>query len=158
MAERAWLEEAEYLVKTKDLIIYIITHPEFAFDNRDDLEDLSDNSYTMLNQRLLTDAVENSLGDKNRFLRWVKNSSNILPRDIEMFERILDNYICDPKALLKANGFTADNTDGTTEEKPVEVKPETEEDDADFFTGGDNSNQELPGSIATRINDIVSNW
>jgi hypothetical protein len=68
-AEKAWLEEAEYLVKTKDLIIYIITHPIFAFDSRDDLEDLSDGSYTMLNQRLLTDAAENSLGDKNRFLR-----------------------------------------------------------------------------------------
>lgn len=75
-----------------------------------------------------------------------------------MFEDILDNYICDPKTLLKANGFAINNTEIAAEEKPAEAKPEVEEDDADFFTGGDNSTQELPASVAARINNIVSNW
>lgn len=73
-----------------------------------------------------------------------------------MFKDILDNYICDPKVLLKANGFTAEEK--PAEEKPAEGKhPEVEEDDADFFTGGDNV-QETPGSLAARINDIIANW
>ena len=162
-AEKAWKEELVNLIKIKDILIYIVSHPIFAFDTREDLESLADGQHMMLNQRSLTEAVEDSLGDKTLLLEWIDEFSDLLPRDADMLKEILSTYTLDLNALLKAEGVGQDtDSKETTSELETPAEPEAEEDDADFFTqsnteGPDNLNA-LPGTVAASINDVIGGW
>jgi len=157
-----YMEDAEDYLKEQDIALYIVDHPDFEFDTREDLEELSDNDANMLNQRLLTDAIADHGGDKKELLDWVEHYSGMLPRDIEMLKKVLSTYICDLPALKRAAGIGVNKTIEPEVEEPKEEKSEVnepEEDDADFFQKSSAGKQAAtPGDAEASIMAAMANW
>lgn len=81
---------------TLNLALTLLTDPRFSFDGDDEETlnelDLDDDPKTIWNQRLLTDALEGCGYDKEAFLDWVDNESNLRAANIDMIHDILDNW------------------------------------------------------------------
>lgn len=163
-AEKAWEAEVEAFLKIKDMAVYIVSHPLFSFDTRDDLEALYDEHAEMFNQRALTDAVENCDGDKTAFLEWLDENCGFLQKDIDMLRTILESYVVNLADLKKAVGISTDDTEEKPAATPNEPEvEEDEEDDDDFFqktptSGAAKSANVLPSDVQSAIQDIVATW
>lgn len=151
------------------LALYIVSHPQFAFNTKEDLEALADEQKTILSQRSLTDGIAKSHGDANRFLRWVKNSSDFLQKDIDMIEEILSHYT--PPTVIVPDKATTDKEEETSAEPVNTNKPEEEskvgsevfggEDDTELFSansGLGNTVAKTPVAAEAAILAAVKKW
>lgn len=135
---------------TLNLALALLTDPRFEFDTREDQADLELEDRTMLNQRLLTDALEGTGYSKEEFLDWVDNESNMLDKDIAMIHEILDQWI-EPTVTVPTDG----TEDGNAEEADMggdTVASVEDSDNADFFSqlaGDEEDDTDLFGSTAT---------
>jgi hypothetical protein len=75
-----------------ELAIKLLGDPRFRFDDESDLMELADEHKNMLNQRLITHAIEDAT-DKESFLDWVDEDSNILDKNKKIIHDILDSWI-----------------------------------------------------------------
>jgi len=158
---------AEYL-KTQDLGMYIVSHPDFHFDGRDVLDELSDNDKTMLNMRSLTDGLNVSGGDVKEFRTWLLENSEYLDQDIKMISRILDSYqqprLEDLMAAKNAAAPQETPIEEPTEEQQEETAAEAEaeeeiEDDDDFFAKAATGKSAMtPGEVEAAMIAAMSNW
>lgn len=165
-------------LQEKDLGITIVTHPNFAFDGREDLDDVQNygagDKYTLFNMRMLYDGIKSSGGDPREFLDWVNYYSNFRPAVKKMLQEILRNYtspVIDPKDILADLDIEEEET---VEEIPAET-PETEEEedlysldqtlagiddsletDTSLFAGNNGSSKKVavsPAEVQNRINN-----
>lgn len=172
-AAEQWRDIATTFAKEQDLFTYIVTHPTFEYDSKDDLETLADGGgkglrYTMLNQRSLTNMILNADGDKAELLEYLRSYNNqLMPKDTQMLIEIVESYTVSLPNLLKNAGIADDSDDKTADAKngqaasaETDAQPESEEDDADFFTNASTatSTQPLPADIQNTILDIVNGW
>lgn len=134
----------EKYLRIQDLGIFIMSHPKFNYDTRDDLEDLEEEDATLLCQRSFTEGLHAARGNVKVFTHWIKNSSDFLSRDIDMFLAILREYISPTfEELCRSRGI--DPTAGIVKKTepavsaPVTAAPDSVEDDLgvedddDFF-------------------------
>lgn len=149
-ADELYREDLEDYLRIQDLGIFIVSHPKFFYDGRDDLEDL--NMYSpdgkkpnLLCQRSLTQGLHNSDGDVTEFKFWVENGAKFLARDTDMLLSIIKEYInptfedlcaghgIDLGAATPPHVATKDLADKTTTDATVGVGDSDLEDDDDFF-------------------------
>jgi len=116
------LATIDRILKTHDLWSFILNHPDFEFDSREDLDDLHDNKKTLLSARTLFDLMYDAAGNPQKFLRKIGEvgrnrkgevaviggGANLLVRDVEMFHKILSSYICDINELRADVGLFVD--------------------------------------------------
>lgn len=106
------LEDIDSELKIHDLWSYILSHVDFEFDSRADLDDLHNYKKTLLSARTLYDLIFDSDGDVQRFLRKIGEvaykdgkevvsggGANLLVKDVKMLQKILASYIQDIKEL-----------------------------------------------------------
>jgi hypothetical protein len=135
--------------KTLNIALALLTSPDFNFDARDDQADLELYDRTMLNQRLLTDALEGTGYSKEEFLDWVDEESNMLDRDITMIHDILDSWVEPPVKVPTANG---DEEDASDDAADLSGSSASDEGGDDFFSqlnGDDEEDDDLFGSTAS---------
>lgn len=133
MTKDALIKLATKYLQEKDLAITIVTHPSFAFDGREDLDDVQNygagDKYTLFNMRMLYDGVKSSGGDPREFLDWLEDYSNFRPDVKKMLQEILGNYtppVIDPNDILAGLDVEEDEA---VEEAPAEVPATEEEED-----------------------------
>ena len=146
----SYRSDLEEFLRIQDLGIFVVSHPKFSYDTRDDLEDLNRTGATLLCQRALTNGLHNSEGDVNQFKFWVEKGSKFLKRDVEMLLNIVREYIS-PSFEDLCVGHDLDPTKGfvppaaADEVKDDDVNELGYEDDDDFFTSS-----ELKGTIRAK--------
>lgn len=160
-----YAEDLEDYLRTLDLGLFIVSHPLFTYNTEADLETLFYEQYTMLNQRTLTEALNACDGDVEVLKHWIEYSSDFMPKDVEMFENILRTYVVPSlEELCKTHAIKTDDipVSGTTVDTTASDSTSTgEEDDADFFTGGDMIGKvraKNPYEVELVINDVISKW
>ena len=113
----------------------LLTDPRFEFDSAEDQAALDLEGETMLNQRLLTDALGNCDG-KADFLDWVDDSEMSAQRR-DMIHAILDGW-AEPAVTIP--GFENDSPvaptkTGDEDEDILNMLNDDEEEDVDLFGG-----------------------
>lgn len=165
----------EKYLRIQDLGIFIMSHPKFNYDTRDDLEDLAgdggDDDYTLLCQRSFTEGLHAARGRVKVFKHWIENSSDFLPRDVEMFLTILREYV-EPTFEMLCRGRGIDPA-AITEKKPVlkteptAVAAEAEaedaglEDDDDFFVSSSLAGKvraKNPYEVEIAMTSLIKEW
>jgi hypothetical protein len=167
----------EKYLRIQDLGIFIMSHPKFNYDTRDDLEELSgddgsgdDDGYTLLCQRSFTEGLHAARGRVKVFRHWIEHSSDFLPRDVEMFLSILREYVeptfemlcrsrgIDPAATVKP--ALATPAAAAAEEAPEDVGPGIEDDD-DFFHGSalaGTVRAKNPYEVEIAMSNLIKGW
>lgn len=176
--DQYYLEDLESYLRIQDLGIFIVSHRDFAFDTRDDLEDLAMYQKKMLNQRAFTEGLVASDGDATEFLTWAETEANFLEKDVEMLRAILTEYVtpsfedlCKAKGIDPTTGDIANALAAKAEETAdteVSDNSETEaeaadlEDDDDFFSNaGINAGTarvKNPQEVIDAIKAAAKNW
>jgi len=128
------LEDIDDTLKVHSIFRHIVDNNSFKYDTRADLDDIHDQRKQLLSARELTALVFNCVGDKDKILRVLDNSANLLERDINMLKKILDSYVLDIDALRRSVNLFVD-ADGNV----LEAEPEKKS-DAQADQGGNNSN------------------
>lgn len=130
-------EDLESYLRVLDLGVYIVSHPKFMYDTKDDLDDLADLDATMLNQRTLVEGLVSADGDAEVFKYWVETSSDFLPGDVDMLLSILRTYIVPSfEELCKGHSISTPETPKAVEKDTTASDVTDLEDDDDFFTSG----------------------
>ena len=151
-------------LRIQDLGIFIVSHPKFSYDTRDDLEDLNRLGATLLCQRALTNGLHNSEGDVKQFGFWVEKGSKFLKRDIEMLLGIIREYIS-PSFEDLCLGHDIDPDKGfispeLAPEESTAAEPGIEDDD-DFFVASDLKGTvrvKNPYEVEVAILDALKDW
>jgi len=177
------LKKLDVTLKIHDIYKHIVSHPDFEFDSRDKLDDIHDNRRQLLSARELTSLVFNSLGDKDRILKILDISANLLDSDTEMLKNILDSYVLDLEALRRSVGLfvdadgnviSEDQYDGLignaevgddepaeepeTSETSEDDEEEVEDDDSLFNQSPGTKVQSTPATTSLESKDIVDSW
>lgn len=150
-AQEDYRSNLEDYLRIQDLGIFIVSHPKFGYDTREDLDDLNitppgkphGHKPNLLCQRSLTQGLHNSDGNVEEFKFWLENGAQFLERDKDMLLSIIREYInptfedlcighgIDPTASV------APHVEVPEAETSTSVEPEVEgsgvEDDDDFF-------------------------
>lgn len=164
------LDYAKELVRRKALAIQILSHPDFSFDKRDDIEKVYFERAQLFTARKLTDMLGYSEGNKKDFLDEVDEDGNLSDRVKKMFHRILDSFVLDTKNLYA--DYNLDKTPETIKKelngeiKPTtdakEAEPEETEDDDELFNDDDLGSVSKPvsgGEVSGKeIDDIMKDW
>lgn len=143
------LEDAKEYIRIYALAVQILTHPEFEFDTRETLDMLDKGEglrRQLLTARLLTDLLNAAGGDKNRFLRRIDTTADLIDSKTEMFHTILDSYIMDTRSLYKKYKLEDPATGATTDEENITVSRSVDDED----------DEELFGSSAAAIKNVKS--
>jgi predicted transcriptional regulator len=171
-------ENLEDYLRIQDLGIFIVSHPKFDYDSRDDLEDLSmtppgwkhGSKPNLLCQRSLTQGLHNADGDVDEFKFWVENGAKFLDRDTETLVKILREYIKPSfEDLCRSHGIdptatTAPRIDTPTSDKskPEEAPADSSvEDDDDFFVSSDKAGTiraKNPYEVEIAITNALKDW
>lgn len=126
-----------YTKKSKAFAIAmaLLTDPRFEFDSAEDQPALDLEGKTMLNQRLLTDALGNC-DDKADFLDWVDDSEMSAQRQ-DMIHAILDPWTEPPVTIpgFEDEGPVAGAKTGDEEDDLLSMLNDDEEEDVDLFGG-----------------------
>ena len=126
----------------ESLALYIVSHRDFTFDTRDDLDDLqpygSGKRRTLFNMRMLTQGIEFAKGEKDKFLKWVEVRSQFRPDVIKMLQDILKFYE-DPEIKLPGNI--------EVEEDEIEISTGTEIDNLDADLSKIDLEDEVDGNL-----------
>jgi hypothetical protein len=151
-----------------------MSHPKFNYDTRADLEDLAgdggDDDYTLLCQRSFTEGLHAARGRVKVFKHWIENSSDFLPRDVEMFLTILNGYVeptfemlcrgrgIDPAAITEKKPFLATAPEATTES---EAEDASIEDDKSFFVDSPLTGKvraKNPYEVEIAMTNLIKEW
>lgn len=134
----------EKYLRILDLGIFIMSHPRFSYNTKEDLEDLAFEHKKLLCQRAMTQGLSGARGNVDVFKIWVERTSNFLNKDKEMLLAILKEYIkpsfedlCRGHGIDPAVGII-DGGPGVapTETPPEETAPDIEDDDDFFVSSG----------------------
>ena len=170
-------ENLEDYLRIQDLGVFIVSHPKFGYDTREDLDDLSlprggvpnASKPNLLCQRSLTQGLHNADGDVDAFKFWVESGARFLPRDEEMLLSILREYIePDFTDLCAAYGIDA----SSAKIPEPEIAPEATtadsatsdldlEDDDDFFVSSSLAGTvraKNPYEVELAINNAIKDW
>ena len=159
----------EKYLRIQDLGIFIVSHPRFNYDTRDDLEDLEEDDATLLCQRSFTEGLHAARGNAKVFTHWVKNSSDFLSRDIDMFVAILREYISPTfEELCRSRGFDPAAGAVKPAAAPASAAPAAEaepgdgvEDDDDFFVTSDMAGKiraKNPYEVEIAMSNMLKDW
>lgn len=164
-------EDLEAYLRILDLGIFVLSHPKFAYDTRDDLDDLALSKTVLLCQRALTNGLHNSDGDVAEFKRWVERGSKFLDRDIEMLLDILKEYInptfedlCAGHGLdVSATGVASTADDTSIDDTAADAASEDAglEDDDDFFVSSSLAGKvraKNPYEVEVAIASVIKDW
>jgi hypothetical protein len=158
-------DDLEEFLRIQDLGLFIVSHPKFNYDTRDDLEVLAAEDYTLLCQRALTNGLHNSEGDVKQFARWVEKGSKFMPRDVEMLLSIAREYIVPSfETLCKGRGLDATSiaSPAATTETDYFDDFAGEEDDDDFFAASSDLKGKVraknPYEVEVAIADAIREW
>ena len=134
----------------------------FEFDSRDDLLDLFNDKAKMLNQRAITDALMSHGYSKIKFLNWVDKYSKFLEKDKEMIHSILDSWT-EPEVLVTGENEVPEAQTTSKNDSNSSTNIDSDDFDAVFGTGGDESDTDLFGTSATAsantkvsANDVIN--
>jgi hypothetical protein len=177
--KEGYLQDLEDYLRIQDLGIFIVSHPKFDYDSRDDLEDLSmtppgwkhGTKPNLLCQRSLTQGLHNADGDVDEFRFWIEDGAKFLDRDTEMILKILNEYIkpsfedlCTGHGIDPASIETLKTGTATTpaEEAPA-ATPEGPgvEDDDDFFTDRGRAGTiraKNPYEVELAVANVTKDW
>lgn len=169
-----YLEDLEEFLRIQDLGKFIVLHPDFEFNTESDLEDLARFKRTMLNTRLLTEALKASDGDKDLLIWWLDKHSNLLDKDVDMLHSILSEYVvpsfedlCSAKGIDPNSGAVADQLKAKAAAQAVEAEEEPEapeediEDDDDLWAGAGTTTTarvKSPQEVINAIKAAATNW
>lgn len=172
-----YLEDLKAFLYIQDLGTFIVSHRDFEFNTKDDLEDLAMNQKKMLNQRSFTEGLTLSDGDVLEFKEWLNNESNFMDKDIAMINSILNEYIapnfedlCAAKGIDLTAGTINMPADSDTNDEANNVEANADndtdlgeiEDDDDFFTNATTSNStqrvKNPQEVIDAIRAAAKNW
>lgn len=175
--DAAYLEDLEDYLRIQDLGLFIAAHPDFEYDTMQDLDDLFMEQKTMLNQRELTDALVASDGDKDAFIWWLDDYSDLLDRKKDMLHAILSEYIepsfedlCSAKGIDPNSGAIADQLKAKAEaeaeaeaaatEEPELPEEEIEDDEELFANAGTTTSTRVksPQEVIDAIKAAAANW
>jgi hypothetical protein len=137
-----------------NIAMALLKDSRFSFDTEKDLTDLYKKNCKLFNQRDLTKSLLSVASDKNRYLAWIDNSSNYLPKTKQMIHDILDNWIPPVVAVPDEDNTAADNagaaqaTDNTAVNTPGKKNLSGNFDDI-FGGGGTESDTGLFAGGAT---------
>lgn len=165
-------EDLEAYLRTLDIGLYVVTHPDFSYDSESALLDLDLKQMTMLNQRSFVEGLSESDGDVEAFKTWIEYSSDFLEDDVEMLLSILRRYIVpsfedlcvgmgiDPTTLSSvakpapAETGKADDTETAAAEDDIE-------DDDDFFVKSEHTGKiraKMPYEVEAAITAALKDW
>lgn len=157
-------EDLEDYLRCLDLGVFIMSHPKFSYDTEDDLEQLADDQMTMLNQRSFVEGLNIANGDVGEFKLWLENSSDFLPKDVDMLSAIIRAYVKPSFEDLCAS-FDIKVSDIAKGEVEAEVDAtlatlSDEEDDKDFFKSDKAGKVRVksPADVEIAINKIIADW
>ena len=161
-ADEYYREDLEDYLRCLDLGVFVMSHPKFGYDTKDDLEALADEQMTMLNQRSFVEGLNISNGDVKVFKQWLENSSDFLEKDIDMLQAILRTYIVPSFEDLCA-GFGISTTDvvkGTVEAEVDAGASADMEDDEDFASHAMAGKVRVknPAEVEIAINNAIKDW
>ena len=162
-------EDLLEVLKTLDFGDYLVSHEDFQYDHKSDLdaiadmqnEDASGREGQLLNQRLITLGLQRCEGDIDAFKKWYHEEILLLPRDVRMLDDIIEYYEV-PTDYELVHKWYPKYEDLFT--KPADSGNSDEETDDSLFAGvrGQDADNELAGGNADQsIDDIVneiSNW
>lgn len=169
-SQEDYKENLEDYLRIQDLGIFIVSHPKFGYDTREDLDDLSLLKANMLCQRSLTTGLHNADGKVSDFKFWVENGSKFLDKDKDMLLAILREYISPTfENLCTGHGIDPNAIEAPHVETPAAEKaaPEVEkpevgvEDDDDFFTSSSlagAARAKNPYEVEMAIANAVKDW
>jgi hypothetical protein len=167
-ADEDYRENLEDYLRIQDLGIFIVSHPKFGYDTKDDLEDLADTKRVLLCQRALTTGLHNADGRVDEFKFWVEKGSKFLVRDIDMLMAILKDYINPTFEKLCADrGIDPSAAKVATPKKETSSEAEEAdvgggvEDDDDFFTsskGAGTVRVKNPYEVELAIANAIKDW
>lgn len=158
------LDRAKRIIRKWALATYILAHPDFTYNTREDAEEIYAQGADYLTARMFTDGIASSEGYKQNFLDWVDEDAAFTEQVAEMFHNILDSYIMDEKALYDAFKLDKPNAETVGAATPVvsdENNTEDEEDDANLWansTSATGKSFKLPGATEQELKDIVNNY
>lgn len=133
-------------MRTYNLAMALLSDPRFEFDKPEDQEQLDMDGLTMLNQRLLTDALESHGYSKEAFLDWV-DESEMLPKNISMIHDILDGWFEPPVTL--PDSVDVDDTAATDNKNNKDADSADEDDFFKALAGDDEDDTDLFGSTTS---------
>jgi hypothetical protein len=177
--KEGYLQDLEDYLRIQDLGIFIVSHPKFDYDSRDDLEDLSmtppgwkhGTKPNLLCQRSLTQGLHNADGDVDEFRFWIEDGAKFLDRDTEMILKILNEYVkpsfedlCTGHGIDPASIETLKTGTATTpaEEAPAATPegPGVEDDDY-FFTDRGRAGTiraKNPYEVELAVANVTKDW
>lgn len=159
----------EKYLRILDLGIFIMSHPRFSYNTKDDLKELAYSQKKLLCQRAMTQGLSGSRGNVDIFKIWVERTSNFLPKDKEMLLTILREYIkpsfedlCKGHGVDPAIGMVDEGpaTTASTEEPAEESGPDIEDDD-DFFVSSSMAGKvraKNPYEVELAIASALKDW
>ena len=161
-------ERLERFLRILDLGSFIVSHPKFSYDTRDDLEDLAYTQANLLCQRSLTQGLNNSEGDAKMFKFWVEKGAKFLEKNTEMFRDILREYVvpsfeelCASHDITVKAAATKDETKKTMADEFEDSEELGLEDDDDFFVSGGFAGKiraKNPADAEIAITKAISGW
>jgi hypothetical protein len=161
-ASENYREDLEEYLRIQDLGIFIVSHPKFNYDTRDDLEDLHRLGATLLCQRALTNGLHNAEGDVTEFKLWVENGSKFLKRDIDMLVSIIRDYVKPSFEDLRAGCDVDLAAPAPTHEDSLEAEVAAEvEDDDDFFPSAGSKGSiraKNPYEVEVTVLNALKDW
>jgi hypothetical protein len=165
-SDEFYKEDLEEYLRCLDLGVFIMSHPKFGYDTKEDLEALADEQKTMLNQRSFCEGLNISNGDVNSFKFWIENSSDFLDKNVDMLLTILKTYIVPTfEGLCAGLGIAvSDVAKGEVEaEVTTDSSTSTEsdiEDDEDFFKHSMAGKVRVknPAEVEIAINNAIKEW
>jgi hypothetical protein len=156
-------EDLEDYLRCLDLGLFVVSHPKFGYDTRDDLEALADKEATMLNQRSFVEGINGTNGDVKTFKHWVEYSSDFLPSNVDMILAILREYI-EPsfEELCRARDIDATVSAPVLDDKAEDTPSVSDvEDDDDFFTSSSAAGKvrvKNPAEVEIAISNALKSW
>lgn len=155
----------EKYLRILDLGIFIMSHPKFSYNSKDDLEELAYHHKKLLCQRAMTQGLSGARGNVAVFKTWVERTSNFLDKDKEMLLDILKDYIkpsfedlCASHSIdLSSSGIA---TTSEIESPAVDEGPGIEDDD-DFFVSSDLAGKvraKNPYEVELAIANAIKSW
>ena len=128
------LEEAKEDVKIYEMAKYILTHPRFKFNDRNDLDDIHEGGYNLFTARSFTNLLNNAGGDIDEVIYEVEHG-RYHPDIVDMLKTILETYVVNENDIFKKYKLIDSTEEPVSNQEYHDVDTEEEiEDDEDAFS------------------------
>lgn len=143
-----------------NIMMQLLKDSRFYFDSEKDLQALYDKNCKLFNQRDLTKSLMSVGSDKTRYLDWVDNASNYLPKTKQMIHDILDSWV--PPAVIVPDDASVSKAEDNSNEnnKPAPTRTEkalSGDFDSIFGGGGNETDTDMwSGGVSSSANSVSS--